>query len=431
MVPVTPSGSTSEPGSAGRFDTAASGLAGDGVVAPRLLFVPVSAARGTGEYARCIAIADAVRRRWPAARIQFVVSREAPYAYRVPYEVTLLPSSPSFHVLEVRDLIRGFRPHVVVFDNAGRTAQLRAAREVGARTVYVSSRPGRRRRAFRPQWLRRLDEHWIAYPRLVAGALNPLERLLLLAARGPVVRFLSTLMPAEDPEAGAAVLERHGLAAEGYVLVAPGGGVGHRDMAQAPDVIAAAAVRIAERGVPTALLGIAPPAGVARPPSLVPVPPLPMSELMALIRGARVVVSNGADTLVQVMACGRPCIAVPMSPDQVVRLRKFAAAGVPVGVPLEADAITAAAVRLLEDDAARAARVREVQALGFRNEMDTVLDSLAALIARSTADAPLASLAPLAPRPPLPPRQPPQPRQPPGPPPPAGPGPRPPPSSRH
>jgi ADP-heptose:LPS heptosyltransferase len=356
------------------------------VPAPRLLFVPVSAARGTGEYARCVLIANAARERWPRARIHFVVSREAPYADRVPFDVTLLPSSPTFHVPEVRALIDRFRPHVVVFDNAGRSSQLAAARAAGARTVYVSSRVGRRRRAFRPQWLMRLDEHWIAYPEIIAGPLGWLERLLLRLLRGPQVRFLATLMPREDPQRAAAVLQRFGLIEDRYVLIAPGGGTSHRDMPHVPDIIAAAAVRIAARGIQTVLLGIAPPAGVEVPAALVRVPALPTDELVALIRAARVVVSNGADTLVQVMACGQPCVAVPMSPDQSLRLRRFEEAGVPVGVPLAQEAIVAGAMQLLENSAARELRAREVTRLGFRNELDTALDALGRLVDRSTAD---------------------------------------------
>src|SRR5450432_1161124 len=162
---------------------------------PRLLFVPVSGPRGMGEYARAIAIATAVAQRWPAAEIRFALSRSAAYAAETPFPATLLPSSPTFHSREMAALLRDFKPTVVLFDNAGRTSQLRAAVAGGARTVFISSRPKQRRRAFRLRWMRLLDEHWIAYPQFIAGPLGALERLKLFLLGRPRVRFIDTVLP--------------------------------------------------------------------------------------------------------------------------------------------------------------------------------------------------------------------------------------------
>jgi hypothetical protein len=107
---------------------------------PRILFVPVSGAFGMGEYARSLSIARGCIEQWPEAQLHFVVSRQAPYAGSVPFPATLLDSSPTFHSKAVIELMETFQPTVVVFDNAGRTAQLRAARRRGARVVYISPR---------------------------------------------------------------------------------------------------------------------------------------------------------------------------------------------------------------------------------------------------------------------------------------------------
>ena len=69
-----------------------------------------------------------------------------------------------------RRVLENWRPQVVVFDNAGRTAQLRAAQRLGARIVFISARRRQRRKAFRLRWMRLLDEHWIAYPEFIAGS---------------------------------------------------------------------------------------------------------------------------------------------------------------------------------------------------------------------------------------------------------------------
>src|SRR5215475_13562556 len=120
-------------------------------LAPRLLFVPVPGPFGMGEYARSLSIAHAAMARWPRASVHFAVSREAPYAAKVPYAATLLPSSATFHSGEVIKLIEQFKPDVTLFDNAGRTAQLAAARRAG-RVVFISARGRQRRKAFRLKW---------------------------------------------------------------------------------------------------------------------------------------------------------------------------------------------------------------------------------------------------------------------------------------
>jgi hypothetical protein len=105
---------------------------------PRLLFVPVSGAFGMGEYARCLNLALAFAARRPDAQIHFVLSAQAPYAKNMPFESTVLPSSPTFHTPQVCELIERIRPDIVVFDNAGRTAQLAAARRSGGCACSMS-----------------------------------------------------------------------------------------------------------------------------------------------------------------------------------------------------------------------------------------------------------------------------------------------------
>ena len=175
-----------------------------------------------GEFARSSAIARAVQLRWPAAGVRFVLSREAPYAAETPFPVTLVPTSATFHSAAVVELIRSWRPQVVVFDNAGRTAQLSAAHRCGARVVYISARRRQRRKAFRPRWMRLIDEHWIAYPEFIAGSLTLIERLKQRLLRRPTVRYLDVIFSRAKPADGerAAVPPERG----DFALVVPGGG---------------------------------------------------------------------------------------------------------------------------------------------------------------------------------------------------------------
>ena len=99
----------------------------------------------------------------------------------------------------------------MVFDNSGRTSQLRAAKRAGARLVFSSRAPKLRWKAFRFKWMRLLDEHWIVFPTFVTGGLTWLERQKMRLFPGYTVRRLDTLFPPADPEARRDWLARHGL----------------------------------------------------------------------------------------------------------------------------------------------------------------------------------------------------------------------------
>jgi len=353
--------------------------------APRLLCVPVSGAFGMGEYARSLAIARAVAVRWPDAAVHFVLSRAAPYATDVPFPCTLLSSSPTFHTPTVTALIESFRPTCVLFDNAGRTAQVRAARDSGAQVVYISARGRQRRKAFRWTWMRMLDEHWIAYPAFSAGPLDLWEGLKLRLLGRPVVRFLDVILPHADPTRQAQLLAGLGFARGRYVVVVPGGGTGHPGAADAAQRFLAAASAVAAAGTPTLFVG--PTATAASVTAggnptdareLRRRPSLPQRDLAELLRGARLVVANGGSTMLQAIACGAPTIGIAIAKDQNARIRRCVAAGVAATAVLEVAAIAARAQQLLRDDAARAALVAAGARLQLADGIEIALGAIAA-----------------------------------------------------
>lgn len=345
----------------------------------RVLFIPVSGPRGMGEYARSLALASAASARWPQLEVHFAVSARAPYAQNMPFPATVLPSSPTFHTPEVQALIRDFRPTLVIFDNAGRTAQLRAAVRSGARVVYVSSRPRQRRKAFRIHWMRMLDEHWIAYPEFIAGALGWFERMKLSWIARPSVHFLDAVLPPPDPALSQTMMARYAVQPNEYVLVVPGGGTDHPGAEDAPRIVANAARRIAEGGVATILVGVTPDQTVS---TLRTAPRMPMAMLGELIRGARVVVSNGGDTLLQTLACGRPCVAVPIAGDQAHRINACVQRGFALRAPLDEARLAEMTLTLFADEQQSAALVAKLAESGIRNGMDVALNSIARLALR-------------------------------------------------
>ena len=346
--------------------------------APRLLFVPVSGAFGKGEYARSLAIAQGAQAHWPDASIHFVLSREAPYAAQTPFATTLLDSSPTFHTGAVIELIERFGPDVVLFDNAGRTAQLRGAKRAGARVVYISARPRQRRKAFRLGWMRLIDEHWIAYPEFIAGALHWMERLKLEIMRRPVVRYLDVILDGRAAPHGS-VLAREGLGVDGYVLVVPGGGTGHPGATDAMTVFLGAARGIAAAGTTTVFVGRE--AGPPEAGSLRLLGVVPQAELAELMRGARLIVVNGGSTLLQSIACGKACVAAAIAGDQAERIKRCTSAGVVLAAPLDTAAMVRAATRLLGDEAELNALAGRTIALGLADGVAVALRAMHGMIA--------------------------------------------------
>jgi UDP-N-acetylglucosamine:LPS N-acetylglucosamine transferase len=359
--------------------------------APRYLFIPVSGPFGMGEYARSLAIARGVESRWPAASIRFILSREAPYAAQPPYPTTLLDSSATFHSAAVIEVMRQWRPDVVIFDNAGRTAQLRAAKLCGARVVYISARRRQRRKAFRLRWMRLLDEHWIAYPEFIAGPLNFIERCKLKLMGRPRVRYLDVILERRrEGNCGTAPSTKRVAPTGDFVLLVPGGGTGHPGAADAMGQFLGAARGLAAAGIGVLFVGYtaaATPVNPEDPESeiarLQVRGTLPQAELVELMRAARLIVANGGSTLLQALACGKPCIAVPIAGDQAERIRRCVNAGVAIAAPLDADSMRQKALELWQSEARLDALAGRTIALGLTDGLEVALRSLNALTERS------------------------------------------------
>jgi glycosyltransferase involved in cell wall biosynthesis len=352
--------------------------------APRFLFIPVSGPFGMGEYARSLAIANGIAARWPAAVIQFVLSRAAPYAAGAPYPTTLLDSSPTFHTTAVQQLIEQWSPDVVIFDNAGRTRQLRAAKRSGARVVYISARRRQRRKAFRFGWMGMIDEHWIAYPLFIAGAPGLFERLKLALRGRPTLRYLDVILDSRR-SADDSLLARLGLIAEEFVLVVPGGGTGHPGADTAVGEFRQAARALAATGMATVFVGR--PQGT--PPTdanpnadagLRVLGSVPQADLAELMRGAKLILANGGSTLLQGIACGKPCVAVPIAGDQRERIGHCVQAGVAVAAPLEAVAMASTALSLLRSESQLDGLAGRAIALGLTDGVAVALRAINALL---------------------------------------------------
>jgi UDP-N-acetylglucosamine:LPS N-acetylglucosamine transferase len=212
------------------------------------------------------------------------------------------------------------------------------------------------------------------------------ESLKLKILGRPAVRFLDVILARGDAAKQAAILSRIDCQAGSFVLVVPGGGTGHPGASDAADQFMAAARSLAASGTKTVYVGPAGRADVragaraAAEPNWLHLGPLPQDELAELMRAARLVVANGGSTLLQAIACGSACIAVPIAKDQAVRIRRCVAAGVAVAAALDSERIMQAAAQLLRDEPQRAALAAHASGLELADGVEIAVQSISGLL---------------------------------------------------
>ena len=350
------------------------------------MFIPASGPAGTGEYYRCLALARALRRRHPQFACHFLLSREAAVERDPDITYHLLDDTPTRETGAVLALLERLRPGLVIFDSAGRQSQYRAARRIASLTVWISDRPGKRRRGFRWRTMRQFDLHLIAAPGQRAPGLGIRERLMCRLHPQLAVRFFSAIAPETDPALGAKVLESHGLVAGGYLLfVAGGGGYRHGGRPVPEILLDAAALAGADAGL-RALVVLGPQyrGDVQAAPGVSVLPSVSTQALGALLQGCRAAVTGAGSMLVaQGVAAGVACVLVPAGGhDQPARIRELVEQGAALGAELEPAIIAAAVSRLARDRALRENVAEAALAAGLRN--DVVM--LAELLGRELSD---------------------------------------------
>lgn len=358
-----------------------------------MLFVPASGPAGSGEYYRCLALARAVRARRPDIACHALLHRGAAVEVDPDIPCHLLDDTPTRQTPQVLGLITELRPALTLFDSAGRVQQLRAARAAGAATVWLSDRPGKRRKGFRWRTLRQLDLHLVGVPGQLNPRLTARERLMHRLCPDAAVAFFSTVAPAGDVAQVQPLLDRLAIApGEFLVLVAGGGGYRHQGR-PVPELLIDAAVEVQARcGLPcVVVLGPQYRTDGGGLPKVAPgvhlIDTLPTATLGALLARARAAVTGaGSMMTAQGVAAGVASVLVAAGgSDQPARIRALAEAGAALAAPLEPQAIAEAAVRLAEDETLRHALADRAAAHGLRNDVSRVADLLVGLYERRLA----------------------------------------------
>jgi predicted glycosyltransferase len=193
--------------------------------------------------------------------------------------------------------------------------------------------------------MRLIDEHWIAYPEFIAGPLTVFEKAKRHLIGRPTIRYVDTVFSEENAIDHTAVLARYELQSRDYIAVVAGGGTPHKGAEDAPQIFALTAAKLADRGHRVILVGLG--ASIPSASGVIATERLPTAELIGIMRHARVVVTNGGDTLLQALACKCTCVASPIAHDQAERISRCAKAGLVLATPLKSDEMAEAVVRLL------------------------------------------------------------------------------------
>jgi hypothetical protein len=344
------------------------------------LFIPVSGPSGSGELQRALILADALRRRRPETAIQFAVSRHARGAEAVPHPTVLLDSSPTHATSAIARLIDEFQPTVAIFDGAARVAQLRRARAAGSRTVFVTSRPSGRVKVFKWRRLRLLDQIWFTQPHFLEPPLTRIERWKLEWSRRVETVALGPVYAAPTHAVSEATLGRYGLVAGQYAVFCLGLAARDPKAAGVFEIFNRVAEELAHE---TDTVSVVVGGERVSNAKMVNAPRMPNVELLALVAHAKFACVNGGSLLLQALAVGAGCIAVPVNTDQPARIAACERRGFAIGAPAEFGALREQ-VLALDRDAARRERLhRAIAEEHFANGTSQAMEAIERLVGQS------------------------------------------------
>ncbi|ABZ78750.1 conserved hypothetical protein [Shewanella halifaxensis HAW-EB4] len=320
------------------------------LAAPKFLFVPVSSAEGVGEYMRSLIIADEVKRRWPNATIQFILSRQAPYALTCPYPAALLDDTPTKNIKAVNDFMSFFLPDFVIFDASGRRSQLVHANKLGAKVIFLSQHKRKRSRGMKVLRARVTDSHWVVQPEFVIGPINWLDRLKLKLIDKPEPTVTGPIFVNPNRDSQAALLKQYDLTAGGFILFNAGSGGHTNSHGYIVEEFARAAANIYRATQLPCVVVYGPNYPNAMPvvEGVTAIKELNHCELIDLLDAAKVAILSGGDTLLQAIALKIPTLAVAVAKDQNYRLKVCKENGLTVGSDNDARQMSGGLIELIK-----------------------------------------------------------------------------------
>jgi spore coat polysaccharide biosynthesis predicted glycosyltransferase SpsG len=318
----------------------------------RLLFIPVSSPEGIGEYMRSLLLAQSLQVEFSdLIDIQFILNKNTGYAKGCPFETTLLNHSATKELGNVCDVISQFKPHVVIFDCAGRAEHMKAAKKVGAKVVFISQHAKKRAKGLKLNRVNLIDTHWVVQPDYCIESLTWVEnaklQMLCLAHPlnvGPFIVFAS-----DDKKQQ--ILNLYKLESKRYFIVNAGSG-GHRLNGQnCADIYFKTALEITKRTGLKGIVVFGPNYNQNIPDTdeVICLTSLQNTDFLALMSQAKIALLSAGDTLLQAIAVNTPVVACAISKDQNVRLAHCVTTGVVLKANFNIDDIVSQVEHVIEE----------------------------------------------------------------------------------
>ena len=320
--------------------------------APVILFVPVSSEEGIGEYMRSKIVADSIVARWPDAHIEFVLNSFAPYANACPYPAHLVNDTPTKRIKEVNQLVTRLKPDLVVFDAAGRKAQLKHAYKCGAKVVFVSQHRRKRARGMKIERALVTHSHWVVQPEFVIGDITAFDKFKLNLIKRPLPIFTGSIFAKPDRQRLQQLQALYGIKPGQYLVYSSGSG-GHKVGAElAADIFAQTAANVFKlTGIPSLMVyGPNYPKALPEIEGVIAIPALTSIDFISLLSQAQAAVLSGGDTLLQAIALHIPTLAVAVSKDQPSRIKQCVQHQLVLGCDINPKDMTHTANLLMDAD---------------------------------------------------------------------------------
>lgn len=342
----------------------------------QILFVPASGPVGSGEYYRCLALARILKRRCPEIEIAFLLNRAARVELEPTFDYHLIDDTPARATHEVDNLLERIRPALAVFDCTGRVVHFRRVQRQGGRVVWISNRPGKRRRGFSPRVLPWINLHVMADQPPGLPLLSLRERLAIRFFG--TVKVVSVGAIAPDVE----TLDESPAEHSPYAVFVSGGGGYHSGNQPVPEIFLEAAVLFRQKTGMAARVVMGPQytGNVVDHESVEVIGSLPTGELSRLLAGSQVAVV-GAGYMLSSQALSLPIAVVVTAVggmDQPERVRRLQHAGFAETARLNSEELARQAAQLVKDQKRAKFQCQARETAGFGDGLGAASDALLA-----------------------------------------------------
>lgn len=291
----------------------------------KLLFIPVSSPKGSGEYVRSLSIAQEVQSLYPDAQLHFILSEQTDYAKNCPFPVTLCPTSPTFHNNIVKQCIDTFKPDIVLFDAAGRSSQLRYCKEKKAQTIFICPRVKKIAKSLKLRRLLYTDQIWISQPTITTPALNWWQKtkIKLLNKTAPII--IGPIFSRPNPQTSHYLQKKYELQPAKYIVVnAGGGGYLHNNIPVGTIFLKAAELLASLTSHKVVLVhGINAACAVEKSRRIIEIDQLPPNEFNSLLHGASAALLAGGSVVLQALSYKKRIVSAPITDEQKKRISLF------------------------------------------------------------------------------------------------------------